>query len=104
MEQPARREWLAPFPVDVASVLSVHRRGGGDPAFATDRAGAIWRACRTPDGPATVRVTARGAQRGGTGESDARTATLVDATAWGPGAGWLLEAVPALLGADDRPE
>src|SRR5579859_4570749 len=98
-DRPLRREWLAPFMVDVASVLSVHRRGYGDPAYATDRAGAIWRACRTPEGPGTVRVTARADPAAGR-----RTSTLVDATAWGPGASWLLEAVPALLGADDRPE
>ena len=163
MEQSARREWLAPFAVDVAGLLSVHRRGFGDPAFATDRAGAIWQACRTPDGPATIRVTARtsatptppagpgesapsapmssagggaSATRGsgaasapilpaGAGASAARAGgsaasvpmsparrevpasrgvTLVDATAWGPGAGWMLEALPVLLGADDRPE
>jgi len=108
-EKPARREWLAPFAVDVAGVLSVHRRGYGDPAFATDDGGAIWRACRTPDGPGTVRVTARagGATttwRGGPGGSSPRGPTLVDATAWGPGAGWLLDALPGLLGADDRPE
>jgi 3-methyladenine DNA glycosylase/8-oxoguanine DNA glycosylase len=97
MEQALRREWLAPFAVNAVSVLSVHRRGYGDPAFATDQAGAIWRACRTPDGPATVRVTAR---RGSTPNGP----TLVDATAWGPGASWLLESVPAMLGANDRPE
>jgi len=97
MDRPLRREWLAPFTVNALSVLSAHRRGYGDPAFATDQAGAIWRACRTPDGPATVRVTARrGSAPGGP--------TLVDATAWGPGAAWLLETVPALVGADDRPE
>jgi len=108
MEKSLRREWLAPFSVDVAAMLSVHRRGFGDPAFATDQAGAIWRACRTPDGPATVRVTARREQHSGkAGESDEparRVVTRVDATAWGPGAGWLLEIIPALLGADDRPE
>ena len=109
MERSARREWLAPFAVDVAGVLSVHRRGYGDPALRTDAAGAIWRACRTPDGPATVQVTARTgaatpAWRGGSGGSSPRGPTLVDATAWGAGAGWLLDALPALLGADDRPE
>lgn len=71
----------------------MHRRGHGDPAFVSDEAGAIWRACRTPDGPGTIRVTAR------TG-----SATTVDAMAWGPGAAWLLDSLPALLGADDRPE
>lgn len=87
------REWLAPFPVDVRGVLSVHRRGYGDPAFVTAQDGAIWRACLTPDGPGTIRITAtRGA------------ATLVGATAWGAGAGWLLDALPGLLGAGDRPE
>jgi len=108
MDRPLRRDWLAPFSVDVAGMLSVHRRGLGDPAFATDQAGAIWRACRTPDGPGTVRVTARRERRassaGEPGEPARRLVTSVDATAWGPGAGWLLETIPALLGADDRPE
>jgi 3-methyladenine DNA glycosylase/8-oxoguanine DNA glycosylase len=87
------RQWLAPFAVDVRGVLFVHRRGYGDPAFATDEAGAIWRACRTPDGPGTIRVTARTA-----------AVTAVHATAWGPGASWLLDTLPGLLGAGDRPE
>jgi 3-methyladenine DNA glycosylase/8-oxoguanine DNA glycosylase len=108
MDRPLRREWLAPFSVDVAGMLSVHRRGFGDPAYATDHTGAIWRACRTPDGPATIRVTARRERRAETaGESDEparRFVTRADATGWGPGAGWLLETIPALLGAGDRPE
>jgi len=45
--------------VDVRAVLFVHRRGHGDPAFAVDQAGAIWRACRTPDGAGTLRVAWR---------------------------------------------
>src|SRR5690348_4160899 len=92
------RRWRAPFAVNVAGVLSVHRRGTGDPSYAVDESGAIWRACRTPDGPGTIRVAWR-QQRG---EPAART--LADAQAWGPGAGWLLEALPAMLGAEDRPE
>ncbi len=84
------RSWVAPFAVDVAGVLSVHRRGHGDPAFVVDGSGAIWRACQTPDGPGTLRVTS---QR-----------QLVRAVAWGPGAGWLLDALPGLLGAHDNPE
>ena len=87
------RQWLAPFAVDVRGVLFVHRRGHGDPAFATDQSGAIWRASRTPDGPGTIRITARSAGP-----------AAVHATAWGPGASWLLDALPGLLGADDRPE
>src|SRR5262252_3961357 len=103
MDRPLRREWLASFSVDVAGMLSVHRRGSGDPAYAIDQAGAIWRSCRTPDGPATVRVAARREQRTGTaeepGEPARRLVTRVDAAAWGPGAGWLLGTIPALLGA-----
>jgi 3-methyladenine DNA glycosylase/8-oxoguanine DNA glycosylase len=83
------REWLVPFPVDVSLTLSVHRHGGGDPAFATDAAGAVWRTSLTPDGPGTLRVRSPGA--------------VVTAQAWGPGAGWLLDRLPAQLGFhDDR--
>ena len=83
------REWLGPFPVDVPLTLSVHRRGRADPAYATDAAGAVWRTSLTPDGPGTLRVAARGA--------------VLTARAWGPGAGWLLDRLPAQLGChDDR--
>jgi 3-methyladenine DNA glycosylase/8-oxoguanine DNA glycosylase len=88
------RRWLAPFPVSVRGVLAVHRRGRRDPAFTVDQAGRIWWACQTPDGPGTLQVT---------GRVDSGS-TLVDAAAWGPGGGWLLDSLPALLGADDRPE
>lgn len=107
--------WRAPYPLDVRAVLSVHRRGYGDPAFATDRAGAIWRACRTPEGPGTVRVSWRPEPAGagdlpsaappGPGVAASRTAarpgTAVHALAWGAGAGWLLAALPELLGSAD---
>jgi len=46
-----------------------------------------WRATSTPDGPATLHL------RLGSGS--------VDAEAWGPGAGWVLECVPDLIGVDD---
>lgn len=109
------RQWTAPFAVDVKSVLGVHRRGYGDPAFHVDRAGAIWRACRTPAGPGTVRIAwaaARSAARRQQTVPLVRIAspdgqqfgTVVSAAAWGPGADWLLSAVPAMLGAQDNPE
>ena len=53
------REWQPPFPLDVRLPLSVHRRGGGDPAYAVDAAGAVWRTSLTPDGPGTLRVRSR---------------------------------------------
>jgi 3-methyladenine DNA glycosylase/8-oxoguanine DNA glycosylase len=87
-----RREWRAPFGVDVRLTLSVHRRGGRDPAYRVDAAGAVWRTSLTPDGPGTLRVT-----------SQAPDDTLIIGQAWGPGAAWLLDTLPAQLGAgDDR--
>src|SRR5579859_1171208 len=94
VQAPAERQWATPQVIDVKSALGVHRRGYGDPAFAVDGAGAIWRACRTPEGPGTLRVT---------GRADRSLGTLVAACAWGEGAGWLLAQLPALVGAEDRP-
>jgi 3-methyladenine DNA glycosylase/8-oxoguanine DNA glycosylase len=92
---PAERQWAAPYVIDVRSALGVHRRGYGDPAFTVDNAGAIWRACLTPDGAGTQRVAWR---------ADHDLGTLVTAAAWGDGADWLLAQLPAMLGADDRPQ
>jgi hypothetical protein len=93
--EPLVRDWPAPFPVDVRMTLSVHRRSGGDPAYRVDADGAVWRTSLTPDGPATLRVSARHPAPGGDGP-------LVTAAAWGPGAAWLLETVPDMLGAGDE--
>ena len=49
-----------------------------------------WRATWTPDGPATVHLRER--------------AGVVDAEAWGPGAGHVLDGVPGLMGLLDRPD
>jgi 3-methyladenine DNA glycosylase/8-oxoguanine DNA glycosylase len=84
--------WRPGRPVDLHATLGPMRRGPGDPAYAVDRSGAVWRATRTPEGPATLRLVARAA------------AGEVDAAAWGPGAAWALEALPALLGAEDEPD
>src|SRR5260221_13300273 len=50
--------------------------------------------------------TMRSASRTEASDDPIRSArvTVVRAQAWGPGAGWLLDAMPGLLGADDRPE
>src|SRR6266704_4059684 len=97
---PLARQWRAPFPVDVRLVLSVHRRGPRDPAYRIGADGAVWRTSRTPDGPGTLRVTASPAAAASpvTGP-----ATMVSATAWGPGAGWLLDSLPSQPGSDDEP-
>jgi 3-methyladenine DNA glycosylase/8-oxoguanine DNA glycosylase len=81
------RDYLAPFPVNVPLTLSVHRHGGGDPAYTTDAVGGVWRTSLTPDGPATLYVRSRDA--------------VVTARAWGSGADWLLDRVPDWLGFHD---
>ncbi|MCL8016398.1 DNA-3-methyladenine glycosylase 2 family protein [Streptomyces sp. AS02] len=76
-------------PLDLGLVLGPLRRGPGDPTFRAMPDGSVWRACRTPAGPGTLRVGVRGAE--------------VRGEAWGPGAEWLLEQLPELLGAADDP-
>jgi len=103
------REWRAPFLVDVRVTLSVHGRGRSDPTFRIDEAGAVWRTSLTPDGPATIRVTgpspaaiaAAAAAAGPAAAAAGPAATAVLAKAWGPGADWLLDALPAALGLYD---
>jgi 3-methyladenine DNA glycosylase/8-oxoguanine DNA glycosylase len=107
----SEREWTAPFAVDVRRTLSVQGRGVGDPTFRTDEAGAIWRTSLTPDGPGTLRVLPGRLLPGAANELLLPGAanellptveeTLVRAQAWGPGAGWLLDALPAALGCYD---
>ncbi|PXA73205.1 DNA-3-methyladenine glycosylase family protein [Cryobacterium arcticum] len=74
-------------PFDLVATMAPHRRGSGDPTFRADAAG-IWRTQRTPLGPATMLL------RQGTDG-------VVDARAWGEGAHWCIEQVPALLGHHD---
>jgi 3-methyladenine DNA glycosylase/8-oxoguanine DNA glycosylase len=101
---PPTLEWNPPYPVDVRLVLSVHSRGRRDPAYRVDASGALWRTVLTPDGPGTLRVATRAGVRYGkiAARSPAESGgTTITAAAWGPGAGWLLETLPALLGAHD---
>src|SRR5439155_991487 len=73
--------------VDLSLTLGPLRRPHGDPCVRVDRSGAWWRATRTPDGPATVRIAVDG--------------TDIEAAAWGDGAAWAVAAVPELLGSRD---
>jgi len=84
-----RRSWTPPGPLDLGLVLGPLRRGPADPTFRTTPDGSVWRASLTPVGPGTLRV----ALRAGTAEAEA----------WGPGAEWLLEQLPEMLGASDDP-
>jgi 3-methyladenine DNA glycosylase/8-oxoguanine DNA glycosylase len=73
----------------VATGLAVPGRPGAGPAptYRIDGAGTHWRGIRTPQGPATLALEDRRGE--------------VRARAWGPGAEWALESVPAMLGAYD---
>ncbi|MGH3768080.1 MAG: DNA-3-methyladenine glycosylase family protein [Pseudonocardiaceae bacterium] len=84
----SERSWTPPYPLDLGALLAPLRRGRGDPTMRVDADGTVWRAGTTPAGAATLAVRR---DNGGT----------VQATGWGPGAGWALDGLPALLGADD---
>ncbi|MFE3070721.1 DNA-3-methyladenine glycosylase family protein [Streptomyces sp. NPDC059247] len=76
-------------PFDPGLTLGPLRRGPADPAFRVTPDGSVWRASRTPEGPGTLRVAVR----------EGRAV----AEAWGAGGPWLLDRLPALLGAEDDP-
>ncbi|WP_329547261.1 DNA-3-methyladenine glycosylase 2 family protein [Streptomyces sp. NBC_01356] len=84
------RTWTPSWPLDLGLVLGPLRRGPGDPTFRATPDGSVWRACRTPAGPGTLRVALRGG--------------VVHGEAWGAGAEWLLDQLPELLGALDDPD
>ncbi len=85
-----RRVWRPDWPCGPAAVLGQQRHGGGDPTFRL-HGDEVWRGIRTPQGPAALRVVATPVE--GT----------VEGEAWGPGATWALDTMPAMLGADDDP-
>jgi 3-methyladenine DNA glycosylase/8-oxoguanine DNA glycosylase len=84
------RTWAPDGPLDLGLVLGPLRRGPADPTFRAAPDGSVWRSSRTPVGPGTLRVSTYGAR--------------VRGEAWGPGADWLLEQLPELLGAADDPD
>ncbi|MFE0177470.1 DNA-3-methyladenine glycosylase family protein [Streptomyces sp. NPDC059002] len=83
------RVWRPPHPLDLGLTLGPLRRGPADPTFRTTPDGSVWRASRTPEGPGTLRVALR--------------AGAVEAEAWGQGAAWFLDQLPAMLGELDDP-
>jgi 3-methyladenine DNA glycosylase/8-oxoguanine DNA glycosylase len=77
-----------PFPLDLDLTLGPLQHGPSDPTvrFGDDH---VWRAARTPEGPASLRLRVQAGQ--------------LLAHAWGAGAGWIIGQTPALLGFDDQP-
>ncbi len=73
-------------PIALGRALGPLRRGRGDPTHRFE-GGEYWRATRTPDGPATIRL--------------AHAGSGIEVEAWGPGARWALEHAPELIGMAD---
>lgn len=80
--------WHLRRPLDLLGTLAPLRHGTGDPTIDLS-ADQVWRASRTPDGPATLHLRLEGPS--------------VRARAWGPGADEVLETAPDLLGESDEP-
>ena len=76
------------LPVDLELTLWPLRRGRLDPSMRFGPDG-VWRATRTPAGPATTHLWADPADGS------------VTMRAWGPGAAWALETFPGLVGDGD---
>ncbi|HEY9565189.1 MAG TPA: DNA-3-methyladenine glycosylase 2 family protein [Nocardioides sp.] len=83
------RRWRPAWPCPARQILSIARRGAGDPTYRVDDAGAHWRGIRAPTGPAALRVW------------EAPSSGEVLAEAWGEGSEWVLEQLPEMLGAED---
>ena len=85
--RPIETEYRPRQPLDLRRTVLFQRRGAGDPTMTTSGA-VIWRVSRTPAGVATLAI--REVRSG-----------VVRAAAWGPGAEWALDQLPALCGAHD---
>lgn len=83
------RELSLDAPFDLRRSWAPLARGARDPTTRVSR-DEVWRATRTPDGPATFRLAGVGAGR-----------FVVES--WGDGAAWVLDRAPDLIGTDDDP-
>ena len=89
MHEPDAHGFVAlPTPIDLPLTLAPIAHGRGDPTIRFGPDG-IWRATRTPDGPATLRL--RMANSG------------VEVSAWGAGAAHIVAGAADLVGANDDP-
>jgi len=84
-----RRAFQVPGVIDLRRTVLPLQRGAGDPTMLVSER-EVWRATRTPDGPATFRLVL-----------DERRLL---AEAWGPGSGHVVEEIPGWAGLldDDR--
>jgi len=80
------RTWRADGPLDVHRTLALLKHAPNDPTHRLVD-GALWRTSLTPDGAASYRLDQHGPD--------------VRCEAWGPGAAWVLDGLPELLGSHD---
>lgn len=75
--------------IDISDTLDVREtiRGAKNPVMVGPTE--VWWSTRTPDGPGSLNL-------------ERRSDRTLAAEAWGPGADWLLEQAPRLVGADDN--
>ncbi len=85
----AAREVEVPAGYDLGAAFVMQRIGGLDPTARRER-GRFIKSARSPEGPVTVELIQAG--------------SVVQARAWGPGAAWTIDRVPAWLGLDDEPD
>jgi 3-methyladenine DNA glycosylase/8-oxoguanine DNA glycosylase len=88
-EAPRRRILHLAGPLELGLTLGPLRRAAQDPTTRIS-ASEVWRASRTPEGPATVHLK--------------RIGDEVQVEAWGPGADWASERAATLIGERDNPE
>ncbi|MEO5743971.1 MAG: DNA-3-methyladenine glycosylase 2 family protein [Terracoccus sp.] len=89
MSEPQVRRWRTDREIRLRAQLGVFRRGSGDPTSRWGADGSFTRAAQTPAGTGTLHLWCSPDEG------------VVEARAWGAGAEWLLESVPALLGDGD---
>jgi 3-methyladenine DNA glycosylase/8-oxoguanine DNA glycosylase len=87
--RPLETEYRPRHPLDLGRTVLYQRHGRGDPTMQVSGA-VIWRTSRTPAGTATLALRAV-------------SPGVIRAAAWGAGAAWALEQLPALCGAEDDP-
>jgi 3-methyladenine DNA glycosylase/8-oxoguanine DNA glycosylase len=80
------RTLTLPERYDFAGTLGALAKRGGDPSTRAS-AGELWWACPTPAGPATLHLR--------------RVGDTMQATGFGPGAGWVVEQADAIVGLRD---
>lgn len=83
----AMYEWRVEGPIDLVQTLAPLQRGPSDPTMQVETSRVV-RTSRTPDGPATLLI-------------ELKPESMASARAWGPGAQWMLERAPGLLGTCD---